>query len=83
MVRRDGVAVRRERIQEVTQIILRHLAKKENNGRIKLSTTILYLQYEIGLTKEKLMEYLTIATGTNHFIIDEDKDEVRSMTFES
>ena len=81
MVRRDGVAVRKERIQEITQIILRQLVK--NNSVIKLSKIILYLQYEMGLTREKLTEYLDIAAGTEHFIIDEDKDEIRSMTFET
>jgi len=81
MVRRDGVAVRTERIREITKLILSLLHKY--NGIINYSKTFLMLQYEIGLTKDRLVEYLQIAAGTDHFVIDKEKDEIRSVTFET
>ena len=76
MVRRDGAEVRRERIQQMTSRVLSLLHK---HGEIPLSKTLAALEYEFGLTKPKLMEYLKISEDTGHFAIDIEKDKIKLM----
>jgi len=78
MVRRDGAEVRRERIQQIVTCVLGLLHKK--NGQIPLSETIALLQYEMGLTKPKLMEYLKIGEDTGHFIVEIEKNTIGKIT---
>ena len=75
MVRRNGAEIRKERIQQVTQYVL-SLLHKNNDGEILLSKTIALLEYRIGLTRQKLMEYLKIGQETEHFIIDIENDKI-------
>jgi len=75
MVRRDGAEIRRERIQKVTKRVLSLL---HEHGEISLSKTIALLQYEFGLTKERLKEYLKIGQDTGHFVIDTENDEIKN-----
>jgi len=76
MVRIDGAEIRKERIQQVTKRVLSLL---HEHGEISLSKTIALLQYESGLTTEKLMEYLKIGEATGHFIIDVENDKARAL----
>jgi len=78
MVSRDGAAIRRGRIQHATKQVLSTLQR--NNGVISLSRTLAVLQYEIGLTRDKLMEYLTIAADAEFFVIDVENDKIKSVT---
>ena len=78
MVRRDGAAVRRERIQRITKRVL-SLLTQSNNEEISLSKTVAVLEFEEGLTSEKIMEYLRVGEKTEHFVIDEDNDKIISM----
>ena len=75
MVRRDGAEIRRERIQKVTRRVLSLL---HEHGEISLSKTIALLQYEFGLTKERLMEYLKIGEDTGHFVVDTENNEIKN-----
>jgi len=61
----------------VTSFVLSHLHK--SNGKLWLAKTLALLQYETGLTKEKLMEYLTIAADTGYFVIDVENDVITSI----
>lgn len=79
MVRRDGAAIRKERIQEIAKLIRKLLFK---NTKISLSKTIAALQYEFGLTKEKILEYLNIPESLGHFTLDNRKDKIRKVTDE-
>ena len=58
MVSRDGAQIRKERIQEITQRIMSLLYT--NGGEVPLRRTISLLEYEIGLRREKIVEYLNI-----------------------
>ena len=78
MVRRDGMAVRRERIQNIIKRVLSLLAQSEND-EIPLSKTKAMLEYEIGSRPERLMEYLQVGVKTEKFVIDEDNDKILSM----
>jgi len=78
MVRKDGMEIRRERIQHVIQLVLSRLAQCENDD-IPLSKTMAMLEYEIGARPERLMEYLQVGVKTEKFVIDEDNDKIISM----
>lgn len=74
MVRRDGAEIRKERMQEVARIIQRRLL---NEKELSLSKTVAFLQYEMGLTKEKLTEYLGILESLGQFVLEKEKDRIR------
>lgn len=78
MVRRDGMAVRKERIQQITKWVLRLLSKSEN-GEISLLKTMAILEYDTGSRPERLTEYLQVGVKTEKFVIDEDNDKIISM----
>ncbi len=77
MVRRDGAEVRKERIQEIARLIHRSL---HNHGEISLSKTLATLQYEFGLTKDKIQEYLEILEGLGQFLIEKEEDMIKKIT---
>lgn len=76
MVRRDGAEIRKERIQQITKRVLSLI---HEHGELSLSKTLALLEYETGLTKPKLMEYLTISAGTGHFVIDVEDDKIKPI----
>lgn len=77
MVRRDGAEVRKERIQEIARSIQSSLHKHSD---ISLSKTLATLQYQFGLKKDKLMEYLGILEDLGQFIIDNEGDKIRKIS---
>jgi len=77
MVRRDGAEVRKERIQEIARLIQRSLL---NHGEISLSKTVATFQYEFGLTKEKVMEYLSILEGLGQFVVEKEQERIKRIT---
>jgi hypothetical protein len=76
MVRRDGAEIRKERIQEIARLVQRLL---HSHGEISFSKTLATFQYEFGLTKEKLTEYLEILEGLGQFILDKEHDKICSI----
>ena len=76
MVRRDGAEIRKERIREIARCIQRAL---HNHGELPLPKTIATLQYEFGLTKEKLMEYFGILEGLGQFSFDREEDKIKRI----
>ena len=76
MVKRDGAAIRKERIQEIAKTIQSLLHKQTE---ISLSKTVAILQYEFGLTKEKIMEYLRILEALGQFTLDIERDKIRKI----
>jgi hypothetical protein len=78
MPSRDGMAIRRERIQTVTKLILSMIAKSEND-EIDLSRAMGLLEYEIGARPERLKEYLKTGERAGYFVIDEANGKILSM----
>ena len=76
MVRRDGAAIRKERMQEIARIVQSLLQKHKT---ISLSKTIMMFQYQFGLTKDKIMEYIKIPEGLGQFIIEVEKDTIERI----
>ena len=77
MVKRDGAAVKKERIQEIAKLIQRSLL---NNKELSLSKTVATLEYEIGLRPERIMEYLTVLETIGQFIIDNEGDKIQKIS---
>jgi hypothetical protein len=77
MVRKDGAEVRRQRIHEIAQAVLKGLNQKQT---LQLSNVLSSLQYDTGLTKEKILEYLDIMAEQGQFVIDNDHDTIRKAT---
>ena len=77
MVSRDGAQIRKERIQTITQFVISQLYKNEN--KISFSRTIASLEYEIGLRREKIVEYINIGADVGRFVIDNENDLIKSI----
>lgn len=77
MVRRDGAEVRKERIQEIARTIHSSLAK--SNGELSLKQTMAKLQYETGLTPEKISEYVSILENMGQFIVDKERAVIQKI----
>jgi hypothetical protein len=76
MVRRDGAEARKERMHKIAQFIQANL---HSQGELVFSKTRATLQYELGLTKERVDEYLEILEQIGEFEIDRDTDRIRKI----
>jgi hypothetical protein len=77
LVRRDGATAKAERIQEIAVIVMKAL---NNEGDQSLSKTIALLEFDIGLTAEKIMEYLRVLEKLGRFEIDEKNDKIKKIS---
>ena len=74
MVRRDGAAIRKERMQEIARTVQSLLMK---HGELSFSRTVATFQYETGLTKQKINEYFEIMESLEHFVLDKEGDKIK------
>jgi hypothetical protein len=79
MVRKDGAEARKERLQQIARAIQAALRKE---GEIPLSKSMATLQYDLGLTKDKVMEYLEVLETLGQFEIDMQTGKIK-RTIES
>jgi len=79
MAKRNGAAVRRERMEEIAKTVHRNL---QNHGEIALSKTVAAFAYNSGLTKAKVIEYLNILEELGHFVLDFERDRIRKVNKE-
>lgn len=54
MVRKDGTWVKIQRLAQIAQFI----AKAMGEGKVEIEKTLVWIQYEMGLTEQKAREYL-------------------------
>lgn len=76
MVKRDGAFTRSERIKEIRRFFLTH-AVAENPGALPYRKTVAMFQMNMGLTKEKIREYLGIIEDLGEIFVDESADQIR------
>lgn len=76
MARRDGAAIRQERMTEIAREVHSRL---NQNVEISLSRTIAMFQYRFGLTRDKILEYLSILQDLGQFEIDLEKDRIQKL----
>ena len=77
MVRKDGAEARKERIQKVAKFILASL--EANNGKIPLGKAVAKIAIDMGLTTERIMEYLTILENADYFVLDIEGDKIKKI----
>jgi hypothetical protein len=76
MVRKDGAETRKERIKNIAASIQASLYKNKDIGYIGLKKTVALLELETGLTREKILEYLTLLQEAGQIEIDQVKDRI-------
>ena len=76
MVKRDGAYTRSERIKEIRRFFLTHGATT-NPGPLPYRKTVAVFQMNMGLTKEKIREYLGIIEDLGEITVDESADQIR------
>jgi len=76
VARRDGAAIRQERMTEIAREVHSRL---NQNVEISLSRTIAMFQYRFGLTRDKILEYLSILQDLGQFEIDLEKDRIQKL----
>jgi len=74
MVRKDGAEARRERMEKMAKAI--HAALENNNGEILLSKNVSTIAVQTGLTKGKIMDYLTLLADAGHFVLDVEGNKI-------
>jgi hypothetical protein len=79
MVRRDGAEARRERYATIAQTIQQLLFKAKEQGLdyIPFRKTVVGFKVQMGLTAEKIMEYMKDLEELGQFEIDYEKDQIR------
>ena len=77
MVRHDGADAKRERMERIARKIVAGLLSDEE---LSLSKTIAEIEYEEGLTKEKIMEYLETLERLGRFALDEEQDKIKKAS---
>ena len=76
MVRRDGAEIRRQRMQNVTSYVLRILQER---SVVDLPEVLAEQQYQTGLTREKIVEYLEVIAATGRFELDVEAGKIRRL----
>jgi hypothetical protein len=74
----DGAEARRQRIQKILQRVQGLL--HQNGGSVPLTRAIAILEYETGLTKEKIKEILAIGQNIDQLVVDEKNDRIKKPT---
>ncbi len=77
MVRKDGAEIRKQRMQEVAALVMRQLTVQP---RIDLSDIMPELQYQTGLTRERILEYLGVIASTGRFELDVENGKIMKLT---
>jgi hypothetical protein len=77
MVRRDGAEAKRERLEKIARSIQASLFKERE---LSLSKTLALLEYETGLTEEKLESYIKLLEKLDQFAIDWKNDKVKKVS---
>jgi hypothetical protein len=76
MVGRDGAEARKDRLQKIARTVQ---AALHNQDKIMLSKTVAVLQYDMGLTREKIMEYLSVLSEIGQFALDLENDQITKI----
>ena len=77
MVRKDGAEARKERISKIAANIQAALYQNKEIGYLSLKKTVAKQELETGLTREKIMEYLSLLVEADQIEIDFEKDQIR------
>jgi hypothetical protein len=79
MVKKDAAEIRKERIQDMARQIQ---AALRIHGELSFSGTVNSFAYNMGLRKERVLEYLEIIEGEGQIMIDNDYDKIKKVSNE-
>ena len=77
--RNDGVEVRKVRIQTVVQTLVAALNQNNGLGWIPLESTFADIEYEMGLTPKRILEYASIGEKRGLYVIDLKNKQIRKV----
>ena len=77
MGRNDGVDARRERIQKVIHTIVAMLNNEKDKNEFPLDVTIANIEYEMGLTEKRTLDYASIGEKRGLFVIDRKENKIK------
>jgi hypothetical protein len=79
MVRKDGAEARKERYAKIAQVIQAMLFKatEQDLDYIPLKKTVVGFKVDMGLTAEKILEYMQDLEELGQFEMDHEKDQIR------
>jgi len=77
--RNDGVEVRKFRIQTVVQTIVAALNQNNGIGWIPLEPTFADIEYEMGLTQKRILEYASIGEKRGLYSIDLENKQIKKL----
>jgi hypothetical protein len=75
MVKRDGAYTRSERIKEIRRFFLTH-GSTSNPGPLPFLKTVAMFQMNMGLTKEKILEYFEVMENLGEIQVNESADQI-------
>lgn len=76
MVRQDGAELKRIRMREIATKIIKQLNQVPS---INLSEILPILEYETGLSHERLTEYLKVIAATGRFDLDIENGKITKI----
>ena len=76
-IRNDGVDARKTRIHQVVEKITSLLNANKDIKWIPLKRTFAEIEYETGLTKQKILVYAGLGVERGIYLIDEKNDQIR------
>jgi hypothetical protein len=80
MVKKDGAETRRIRIEQIARDLQSGFYEKKSKGESEeliLSKFVAIQMYKTGLTKSKILDYLSIIETMGQCEIDTDNDKIR------
>ena len=75
LVRNDGADAKTERLKWIAGYLHAEHYKQKNNGEtqaVPLTKAIPYIEYNLGLSKKRILEYLEIIESAGQIKIDKD-----------
>lgn len=82
MVRKDGAETKKERLTRIAQLIqsLLYKAKEQGIDFISLEKASAIIEFEVGLSPQKVQEYLLLIKRIGQIEIDSEKDHIRKSS---
>jgi hypothetical protein len=79
MKRNDGVDARLQRIRRVNEAIVAMLNKNKDKKEFPLDVTVADIEYELGLTEKRILEYASIGEKRGLFVIDQKENKIKRI----
>jgi len=79
MGRNDGVDARLQRMRKVNEMIMAMLNKYREQKEFPLDITVANIEYETGLTEQRVLQYASIGEKRGLFVIEKENNRIRRV----